>query len=513
MPITGTNKHLTVINNYSDARDGELVVNTSVYSETQVGIAGPKGTKKIDLIDEMKARVAEELGLTNSKVIYGFEYNQDNSNPATNITYTDDAAKFNPIQFRTNIGNVVTQQEDLGNWTRFIKYILGCKPCLFQDGILTNYLNPNDYTKDINGTTVTPTATGSIVYAIEFNKVWYKMVSIDNKFQFKVANYKVDSTYICDAFVDNGVEMNKMYISCYPIRFNTSTHLANANIGEKPFLFNIGYSFYGIPHIDTMIESMNNVYSIQKNVGATFDAYTYKQHNLIRLLSVLVCKTMNLSMTQTVFANNIPKRQPFSVSNGSSDNLYGTPEGTAVLNNSLANTGLFSFTYIQYNISSFPNRLRLFGIDGIFGELFKVYIPGLVIAKGANSIAPTLLKNTVNKKYGYANGYTVISSYGENFTTTGMDYTKAFYGRWIAKYDNAVVLPYYGEDGTSSTTYLASALRLKGHLDATKYSYLFSNMASDINYGWSLFNTDFSVVFADTSVSTCDSIVYLTIFK
>lgn len=143
-------------------------------------------------------------------VIYGIDINEDNSDPNSAVTYTNDAVGFTPLYCGNGTLNY-------GSWANtFI--IKDNKPCVFKDGVRQYYLNPNDYTKKEDGSAsdITSGSAGDVM--AEFKKCYYKLWKEGNIVKFRVANYKVDNTYCCNAFLSEdgkATEKDYMYISTY----------------------------------------------------------------------------------------------------------------------------------------------------------------------------------------------------------------------------------------------------------------------------------------------------------
>lgn len=104
--------------------------------------------------------------------IYGFHINGGESDPDHAITYIADNADFTPAYM-----DYTNDKFEYGSW-RDAWFIKKCKPCILnQDGTVRVYLNPDDYTKDLEGNTVVidENLTGANVM-IEFPKIWMKIV-------------------------------------------------------------------------------------------------------------------------------------------------------------------------------------------------------------------------------------------------------------------------------------------------------------------------------------------------
>ena len=151
------------------------------YSETgkaysPVTVAVPLGEKTITANGVYNA---SDDGLAGySKVtagvvpIYGFHLNGGEGDPYHAITYIADNADWSPAYM-----DYTNDKFEYGSW-RDAWFIKKLKPCILnQDGTVRCYLNPDDYTKDLEGNTVAidENLTGANVM-IEFPKIWMKIV-------------------------------------------------------------------------------------------------------------------------------------------------------------------------------------------------------------------------------------------------------------------------------------------------------------------------------------------------
>ena len=138
-----------------------------------------------------------------NKHVYGFCLDMTETDPSTAMTYTDEAVGFVPL--------VMKQKERCayGSWKEFIANFVGCRPCaLYEDGTVYRYLDPEDYSKDIDGNPVGIDASSAFDekgrpynIMVEFKHCWYRMNTKNGKFYFQVANYKVNEYFIDDAFL------------------------------------------------------------------------------------------------------------------------------------------------------------------------------------------------------------------------------------------------------------------------------------------------------------------------
>ena len=141
-------------------------------------------------------------------VIYGVKIDTTNSNPETALTYTDDAVGFTPANGNNGSFNY-------GSWQDKFPFN-AIKPCLYKNGVVNYYLDPNDYTKKIDGITASDITSGNDGdVMVEFPKIYWKFETIGTDLYIRYADGKVDDTYKCLAHMRGTTEKDKCYISAY----------------------------------------------------------------------------------------------------------------------------------------------------------------------------------------------------------------------------------------------------------------------------------------------------------
>lgn len=142
-----------------------------------------------------------------ANVIYGVKIDLTDSNPETSVTYTDDAVGFNKSYM-----DFANTTFEYGSWADKFPFNQ-VKPCLFKNGAVVTYLNPDNYAQDTEGNAVDTTgADGDVM--IEIPKVYYKL-SRDQNYQYiQISNASFDGA-CCLAHTYKGVEKDKVYIGAY----------------------------------------------------------------------------------------------------------------------------------------------------------------------------------------------------------------------------------------------------------------------------------------------------------
>lgn len=227
-------------------------------------------------------------------ITYGFTIDATNSNPDTAIVYTDDCAGWTPIRGDAN-GNI-----DMGSWAN--KWPLtAIRPCLYKDGEVVAYLNPNDYTKTVDGTDadITSGAAGDVM--IEIPTIYYKVepvkdasgVTTSSKITISdteqegfdcYAHYRINSADI-DTYPSPTIKLDYIYIGAY-----TGSTLGSVktirSLSEAGTEGTLTYSTYYTGYTnDTTINSYGS--------PANLSFLRNSDWTLIKLLFVLLVKSIN----------------------------------------------------------------------------------------------------------------------------------------------------------------------------------------------------------------------------
>ena len=303
--------------------------------------------------------------------LYGFKLDQNESDPASMITYLSDCD--NAI-YKSAHMNYSTDTFDYGDWDNawFIKKL---KPCMLKyDGTVDYELNPNDYTKKLDGTDsdVANTSYGGNAM-VGIPKVYWKIVNNgDNTANIYICDKKLDDDFHCWSHIDNnGNEIDYCYMPIYN-GSNVNSVLRSIS-GKAPMV--------------SQTATTEITYAKSNNIGSDIIWYTelFNDRMLINLLLLLIGKSTD---TQTVFGTG----------NNSS---YVSTSNRGVKNTGTMNTkGLFWGN--QDNVSG----VKVFGMEHWYGNVWR-RIGGWINDKGTQKIKMT---------YGQSDGST---SDGYNETGSG----------------------------------------------------------------------------------------------
>lgn len=208
-------------------------------SETDNGLMSSHDKTKLDGIkltdlEYIKDGLNEVKEYMVPQFIYGIKIDPSNPDPNTAVTYTDDAVGFIPLTVNQTSGIC-----NYGSWEKIITDILGVKPCLVKrDGTVISYLNPNNYSQNIDSNTVDIESGEFGQVMIRFKHIYYKFSMDGDKIWFQISNKQTDNTWIDTAFASEdgiGTIKKELFIAAYESSLvnNTLQSLSNKTPDAK----------------------------------------------------------------------------------------------------------------------------------------------------------------------------------------------------------------------------------------------------------------------------------------
>ena len=303
---------------------------------------------------------------------------ENDSNPATCATYEDDA-----------IGMPAGKGADaVAEWQDFFGY----KPCLFKDGEVVGYLNPNDYSKFEDGSSADITSGNAGDVMIEFPKRGLKITKTsDGKLRVSMTDKIDDMSYTYFAFTrdnfhesvfdpNNLHQIDKFYLGAYPASL-TSTRIRS--LSGSPIEFYMGFSEKYTPAtIDGYWRTCAH------NMGDGYELMTFWQMVHIQAMYLLEFKNPD-SISALGIGMNIGADIP--VTNGSGDELglmHGEPT----------------------SIGSDRTPSKLFGLEN-FVSCFGQIVDGFMVDEAKTDV---YIATTGFDSEPYSFGPTPEGSYGIN---------------------------------------------------------------------------------------------------
>lgn len=191
---------------------------------------------------------------------YGVAIDLTNSDPTSAVTYTDDA-----------VGMVAGSSDwDSKNIFRDIR------PCMFKNGAVTKYLNPNDFTKYEDGTAadITSGAEGDVM--IEIPKIGVKIATSDNVLTVQVTDDpKAEGfSYYAHTRETEG-DREKLYVGAF-LGYNASSKLRSLS-GKTP----------------TTYITIGETRTLAQANGDGYDQIAFYQLTLLQCLFLIKYKSRN----------------------------------------------------------------------------------------------------------------------------------------------------------------------------------------------------------------------------
>ena len=163
---------------------------------------------------------ANRSSCTVGTYFFGFDINLTDSNPDTRVSYPSDVDNASFVAARMNF---TTGIFNYGSWPSTPGERFMPRPCMLTyAGVVDHYLNPNDYTKKVDGTVSSvnsPDFGGNAM--MEWPKIFTKRwVDASGIYHFRCCNTALDASYECWSNYDkNNKKIDHFYT---PIYFGSS---------------------------------------------------------------------------------------------------------------------------------------------------------------------------------------------------------------------------------------------------------------------------------------------------
>lgn len=213
---------------------------------------------------------------------FGFDLDMNDSNPATRVTYPSDTMnyKFSPAYMNSS-----TDTFTYGSWPSTPGKTFMPRPCIVtvdstsKKSRVSYYLNPNDYSKSINGTAIPGHGTRSdyTKYMVEWPKIYTHREVANGIYKFRCCNKPLGDGWDCICNYDaDGNQINHFYMAAYQG----------------------AYAYSGaLPHVDTStyITPSAWVATIRDKYGSDWNPAVLADRLLVQDLLIMMAKTTDLS--------------------------------------------------------------------------------------------------------------------------------------------------------------------------------------------------------------------------
>lgn len=157
------------------------------------------------VVDDTEWAVVSTTGAEDFPV-YGVRIDTTNHNPETSVEYTDAAVGLTPM--RGNDGDF-----QWGSWQDVFTR-MAIRPCVFKDGDVAYYLDPDDFTKKADGTDADITSGDDGDVMIEFPKTYWQF-STAGDYQYVKMSMIPRPGFVCLAHTRGDIELPVIHIGAY----------------------------------------------------------------------------------------------------------------------------------------------------------------------------------------------------------------------------------------------------------------------------------------------------------
>ena len=268
--------------------------------------------------------------------IYGFHINPAQSDPFKAVTYLEDAIGKTPAHM-----NYLTGVFSWGDWSDNEFFIP--RPCMLKyDMTVDYYLDPNDYTKKIDGTASDISnssyqGNAMMEWGRDGDKIWYKVVPDSG-------NANGASIYISNAQVDNDYKCWNFNDSSNTVREHFYTAIYNGSYISNRMRSLSGQTTGASQTGETEISYARSNNTAGNLSGDRWYTETFGDRTLINYLLVLLGKSLD---TQTVYGYGYAK------------------------NSSKINTGTMNDKGLFWGENTGKYGVKVFGMENYWGNVWR----------------------------------------------------------------------------------------------------------------------------------------------
>ena len=271
---------------------------------------------------------SRNIELVQAYQTYGVSIDLSNSNPETAVTYTDDAVGMvagSPDWYKMSIFNKI-------------------KPCLFKNGAVVGYLNPDNFAQFADGTAADITSGNSGDVMIEIPKTGYKITKSGTTLTVQITDdpNKKGFSYKAHTRTEDG-DREKLYIGAF-LGSVASGKLRSLS-GKQP----------------TNNTTIGNFRTSAQANGDGYDQFAFYPMTLLQCLYLIMYKNLD---SQTALGMGY------------------------VNNNSFRETGSTIKKGMSYGSSSDTEQMKFLGIEDFWGNVYQ-WIDGLVSTSEFHALVAT----------------------------------------------------------------------------------------------------------------------------
>ena len=293
-------------------------------------------------VNSLQSTVKHIAQFTDYPVRYGFKVKKSESSPSNRVEYLYDAVGFTPAAM-----NFSTGKFNYGSW-KDVWFVKDNKPLMLKsDGTVDYFLDPNDYSKKLDGTASDVANSNYDGNAMaQFPLVWVYRYEDDEYCYEIVSNVQWDDNYKAYAHTrSNGSIADYFYHAMFNGSGNST--LLRSLSGKSPCN---GHNI-----------SAQQFFDAAQDNGSKWGLASWSQRNLICTLLTLLGKTTNI---KAAFGDG--RHRGSGGQNGSAN-----PVTTGGSNSS------GQFFGVSYTSNNQTRNVKVFHVESFYGEQCKV-TPGLL---------------------------------------------------------------------------------------------------------------------------------------
>lgn len=364
--VTGTATSITIPSTVTSIADNALLYSgiTSITFESSTPptfgdnwassvlaeIIVPSGAKDAydEALPDYVDQIFEGIPVPTGWVV-GVKIDKTNSNPDTAVTYTDDA-----VGQSASVGNNGNFTDN--GWSNRAPFNL-IKPYLVLNGVEAAELNPNDFTKDIDGNNVDISSGAAGDVMIKIPLMYYSITEDTSYYYVRLASYQVDNTFTDYAHSYKGTVKNQFYVGAYHGYINSGK--LRSLSGKSPT-------------VNTALATFRT--NAQAN-GTGYELLPYNKLILLQILYLIRYRNRN------------------------SQSALGLGYTSASV---LTKTGQTNSRGMNYGTASGTSQIKCNGIEDFWGNVLD-YIDGLYIDSSGNILVDDGTTGFNNSGTGYTN--------------------------------------------------------------------------------------------------------------
>ena len=298
------------------------------------------GLSSVNISDVNGLQEALDNKMDVPPVVFGVSIDLTNSNPETAVTYTDDA---------------VGMTAGSADW--YTKPIFKkIKPCLFKDGAVVGYLNPNNFAQFEDGSPADITSGDAGDVMIEIPKTGYKISKVDNTLTVQITDAKDKEGFSYMAHTrENEGDRDKLYIGAF--LGSVAGDKLRSLSGKTP----------------TNCETIGSFRTKAQANGDGYDQFAFYPMTLLQCLYLIKYKNLNsqaaLGMGYVNSDDYMPKDTGATLDKG-----------------------------MDFGSSDAYTQMKFLGIEDFWGNLYQ-WIDGLVASGDGNALVATTGFNDTGAGY------------------------------------------------------------------------------------------------------------------